>query len=73
MGTAVHSVIELLSKAQLEGEIPAKGRALELLDSCWSSQPILPGPMNSRTGPKSRSDAGYLAGMAVSKSNTSLR
>jgi len=38
MGTAVHSVIELLSKAQLEGEMPTKGRALELLDSCWSSQ-----------------------------------
>jgi DNA helicase-2/ATP-dependent DNA helicase PcrA len=38
MGTAVHSVIELLSKRQLEGETPTKERALELLNSCWSSE-----------------------------------
>jgi DNA helicase-2/ATP-dependent DNA helicase PcrA len=38
MGTAVHSVIELLSKDQLEGVLPTKARAVGLLDSCWSSQ-----------------------------------
>jgi DNA helicase-2/ATP-dependent DNA helicase PcrA len=38
MGTAVHTVIEHLSKAQLEGYLPTKERALELLDSCWSPQ-----------------------------------
>ena len=38
MGTAVHSVIEHLSRAQLEGYLPTKERALELLNSCWSSQ-----------------------------------
>jgi DNA helicase-2/ATP-dependent DNA helicase PcrA len=37
MGTAVHSVIELLSKQQLEGETPTKEGALELLNTCWSS------------------------------------
>jgi DNA helicase II / ATP-dependent DNA helicase PcrA len=38
MGTAVHTVIELLSKQQLEGTTPTKERALELLNSCWSSE-----------------------------------
>ena len=38
MGTAVHSVIEHLSKRQLEGETPTKERALALLNSCWSSE-----------------------------------
>ena len=37
MGTAVHSVIELLSKQQLEGTTPTRERALELLNTCWSS------------------------------------
>jgi DNA helicase-2/ATP-dependent DNA helicase PcrA len=37
MGTAVHSVIELLSKRQLEGTTPTKEQAIELLNSCWSS------------------------------------
>ena len=50
MGTAVHSVIELLSKQQLEGTTPTRERALELLNTCWSSEPIHPGPMNWRTG-----------------------
>jgi DNA helicase-2/ATP-dependent DNA helicase PcrA len=36
-GAAVHTVIELLSKHQLEGGIPTKERAIELLSSCWSS------------------------------------
>jgi len=38
MGTAVHTVIELLSKQQLEGTTPTRERALELLNSCWSSE-----------------------------------
>jgi len=38
MGTAVHTVIEHLSKAQAEGYLPTQERALELLDSCWSSE-----------------------------------
>jgi DNA helicase-2/ATP-dependent DNA helicase PcrA len=38
MGTAVHTVIELLSKRQLDGETPTKERAVELLNSCWSSE-----------------------------------
>ena len=38
MGTAVHTVIELLSKYQLEGKTPTKERAVELLNSCWSSE-----------------------------------
>jgi len=38
MGTAVHTVIELLSKHQLEGEPPTKVQAIELLNSCWSSE-----------------------------------
>jgi DNA helicase-2/ATP-dependent DNA helicase PcrA len=38
MGTAVHSVIELLSKQQLEGTAPTKDQAIALLNSCWSSQ-----------------------------------
>ena len=38
MGTAVHTVIEHLSRAQQEGYLPTKERALELLNSCWSSQ-----------------------------------
>jgi DNA helicase-2/ATP-dependent DNA helicase PcrA len=38
MGTAVHTVIERLSKYQLEGTTPTKERALELLNSCWSSE-----------------------------------
>jgi hypothetical protein len=37
MGTAVHTVIALLSKDQLEKVTPTKERALELLNSCWSS------------------------------------
>jgi DNA helicase-2/ATP-dependent DNA helicase PcrA len=37
MGTAVHTVIELLSKQQLEGITPTKERAIELLNTCWSS------------------------------------
>ncbi len=37
MGTAVHTVIERLSKFQLEGGTPTKERAIELLNSCWSS------------------------------------
>ena len=38
MGTAVHTVIELLSKQQLEGKTPTRERAVELLNSCWSSE-----------------------------------
>jgi DNA helicase-2/ATP-dependent DNA helicase PcrA len=38
MGTAVHTVIELLSKRQLEGSIPTKEQAIELLNTCWSSE-----------------------------------
>jgi DNA helicase-2/ATP-dependent DNA helicase PcrA len=38
MGTAVHTVIELLSKQQIEGMTPTRERALELLNSCWSSE-----------------------------------
>jgi len=38
MGTAVHTVIERLSKFQLEGGTPTKERAIELLNSCWSSE-----------------------------------
>jgi ATP-dependent DNA helicase UvrD/PcrA len=38
MGTAVHTVIELLSKQQLEGTPPTRERALDLLNSCWSSE-----------------------------------
>jgi len=38
MGTAVHTVIELLSKRQLEGTIPTKEQAIELLNTCWSSE-----------------------------------
>jgi DNA helicase-2/ATP-dependent DNA helicase PcrA len=38
MGTAVHTVIEHLSMYQLEGGTPTKERAVELLNSCWSSE-----------------------------------
>jgi DNA helicase-2/ATP-dependent DNA helicase PcrA len=38
MGTAVHTVIERLSKYQLEGGIPTKEHAIDLLNSCWSSE-----------------------------------
>ena len=38
MGTAVHTVIERLSKFQLDGGTPTKERAIELLNSCWSSE-----------------------------------
>ncbi|MDD1677477.1 MAG: ATP-dependent helicase [Methanomicrobiales archaeon] len=38
MGTAVHTVIELLSKNQVNGSAPTRESALHLLDSCWSSQ-----------------------------------
>jgi DNA helicase-2/ATP-dependent DNA helicase PcrA len=38
MGTAVHTVIELLSKRELEGHIPTKEQAIELLNTCWSSE-----------------------------------
>ena len=38
MGTAVHAVIEHLSKQQLEGVPPTREQALALLDSYWSSE-----------------------------------
>jgi DNA helicase-2/ATP-dependent DNA helicase PcrA len=38
MGTAVHTVIERLSKYQVEGGTPTKERAIELLNACWSSE-----------------------------------
>jgi DNA helicase-2/ATP-dependent DNA helicase PcrA len=38
MGTAVHTAIELLSRRQLEGITPTKELAIELLNSCWSSE-----------------------------------
>jgi len=38
MGTAVHTVIERLSKFQVDGGTPTKERAIDLLNSCWSSE-----------------------------------
>jgi len=52
MGTAVHSVIEHLSRAPA-GRIPAHKRTgTRTAHSCCPHRPIPPGPMNSRTGSK---------------------